>query len=238
MPYMEAANSIWLWIACVPTVLLVIYQALYFYKKVKEASVLVDMGSGEVSKAFKIGAMSAIGPAFGVFVVMLGLSSQIGGPLAWVRLSIIGAAPTELGAAELAANAMGTTLGSPEYSLVHFANAAWVTALNGASWLIISGLFADKLDVASKKITGGDAKLLGVISVGAVCGAVGFFFANEIAKGIKGNPAAIASGVLSLVSMVILHNIAKKHPKLTEYTLGIAMVIGMIAGVICKRIIG
>ncbi|WP_300410271.1 DUF5058 family protein [Lagierella sp.] len=238
MSYLKAANSIWLWLACVPTLLLVIYQAIYFYKRVKEASVLVDMGSGEVTKAFKIGAMSAIGPAFGVFVVMLGLSSQIGGPLAWLRLSIIGAAPTELAASEMAANAMGTTLGAADYNLLNFANAAWVTALNGASWLVISGLFADKLDIASKKITGGDTKLLGVISIGAICGAMGFFFANEIAKGVRGNTPAIAAGFTSVIAMVLLHQVSKKYPKLTEYTLGIAMVLGMIAGVIYKNVIG
>ncbi|MDO5017967.1 MAG: DUF5058 family protein [Lagierella massiliensis] len=238
MSHLQAANSIWLWIACVPTLVLVIYQAIYFYKRVKDAAVLVDLGSGEVSKAFKIGAMSAIGPAFGVFVVMLGLSSQIGGPLAWLRLSIIGAAPTELAASEMAANAMGTTLGAPEYNLVNFANAAWVTALNGASWLVVSGLFADKLDVASKKVTGGDAKLLGAISIGAICGAMGFFFANELAKGIRGNIPAIAAGCVSVVAMLILHQISKKYPKLTEYTLGIAMVLGMIAGALCKNMMG
>lgn len=70
-----------------------------------------------------MGLTSAIGPALGVFVVMLGLMSAIGGPIAWQRLSIIGAAPTELTAATMAAQAQGLELGGQGYGLINFANA-------------------------------------------------------------------------------------------------------------------
>lgn len=236
--YLDIANSFWLWLSVVPTIALVIYQALVFTKKVKEASVLVDLSESEIKRAFKIGAVSAIGPALGVFVVMIALSSKIGAPIAWLRLSIIGAAPTELAASEFAAQSMGTTLGAPDFSPTNFANIAWITALNGASWLFVSGVFADKLDTANKKITGGDPVLLGVLSVGAIIGVFGFMFANEIAKGLKpGNSPALVAGFAAAIVMIGLTFLTKKYPKLGEHTLGIAMIVGMAAAVIFTRMI-
>ena len=130
--YLEIANSSFLWFSAIPITLTVIIQAIIFTKRAYSSVDLVDLSREDANKAFKVGAVSAIGPALGVFVVMLGLMAVIGGPLAWMRLSIIGAAPTELAAAGMAAKAMGMDLTSPEYGLLEFSNAAWVMGLNGA----------------------------------------------------------------------------------------------------------
>lgn len=127
-----------------------------------------------------MGLTSAIGPALGVFVVMLGLMSAIGGPIAWQRLSIIGAAPTELTAATMAAQAQGLELGGQGYGLINFANASWVMALNGSAWLLTTGLFTDKLAIATKKISGGDTRKLAIIGGAAMCGAFGYLFGDYI----------------------------------------------------------
>ena len=102
MEYLKIANSPIFWILCLPVGLLVLIQAYIFSKKAIKSAELVDLSKSDAKKAFKIGAVSSIGPALGVFVVMLGLMSVIGGPLAWMRLAIIGSAP-----AELAASSMG-----------------------------------------------------------------------------------------------------------------------------------
>ena len=71
------------------------------YAAGKKSSVEVNLEQGLANRAFKIGLISAIGPACGVFIVMVGLMASIGGPMAWLRLSIIGAAATELSAATM-----------------------------------------------------------------------------------------------------------------------------------------
>lgn len=78
-------------------------SALLFMRQAKKAAVEVNLEQGLANKAFKIGLISAIGPACGVFIVMVGLMASIGGPMAWLRLSIIGAAATELSAATMGA---------------------------------------------------------------------------------------------------------------------------------------
>lgn len=158
MEYLKIANSPIFWILCLPVGLLVLIQAYIFSKKAIKSAELVDLSKSDAKKAFKIGAVSSIGPALGVFVVMLGLMSVIGGPLAWMRLAIIGSAPAELAASSMAAKAMGVELGGKGYNLVHFANAAWVMALNGSAWLLTTGLFSHQLDRVTKKVSGGDVK--------------------------------------------------------------------------------
>lgn len=233
--YLTIANSWIMWLAVSPVFLVSLYQAYLFSKKARKAGHLVDLSKEEANKAFRVGVTSAIGPALGVFVVMLGLMAAIGGPISWQRLAIIGAAPTELAAATQAATAMDVTLGGEGYNIIHFSNAAWVMALNGGAWLLFTGLFTDKLQVATDKVAQGNSKTLGLISAGAICGSFAYLFLNEIKKGISSeNKSVIIAALSALVAMMILERLAKQFPKLTEYNLGIAMLIGMFAAVLFK----
>ena len=234
MDYKLIANSWAIWLAVIPVALLEIYQAYIFAKKTKAAGPLVGLSAEEANKAFKVGMRSAIGPSLGVFAVMLGLMAVI----AWQRLSIIGAAPTELAAATMAAKAQGLELSSPDYGAINFANACWVMALNGNAWLLTSGLLADKLDKISKKVMGHNKKTLGIFTVAATCGAFGYMCINQVIIGLA--PAkneVLASTISSFVLMVVLERVAKKHPRLGEWTLGIAMAAGMAVAVIFKHLV-
>ena len=111
MDYLTIANSPVFWGLCGITVLISLAQALLFMRQAKKAAVEVNLEKGLANKAFKIGLISAIGPACGVFIVMVGLMASIGGPMAWLRLSIIGAAATELSAASMGAQAAGVEFG-------------------------------------------------------------------------------------------------------------------------------
>lgn len=233
--YLDVANSWIMWLATVPVAIMVIIQAVIFSKRAKKAAPLVGLTEMETKKAFRVGMTSAIGPAMGVFAVMLGLMGVIGGPLAWMRLSIIGAAPTELAAAQMAAKAQGLELTSPNYGLINFANATWVMALNGSAWLFVSGAFADKLDIITQKVAKGDPKKLGIFMIAAMCGAFSYLFANQLVNIV--NPEMmpyVISAIVGALAMVALEHIGDKHPKLKEWSLGLAMFIAMACAEIYK----
>ena len=61
-----------------------------------------------------------------------------------------------------------------------------------------------------------------VLSGACSLGIFGYLNANEIKKGL-GSTIACLAGALSMVAIMKL--IVPKHPKLAEYSLGIAMVI-------------
>lgn len=237
--FMEIANSGVLWLGAAVVLIAVAIEAIIFTKKAREAAPLVGLSKEEADKAFRVGMTSAIGPALGVFFVMVGLMGVIGSPISWMRLSIIGAAPTELAAAEMAAKAQNVTLGSAEYDLVNYANATWVMALNGGAWIFFSGAFADKLDIIQGKISKGDPKRIQILSVTAIVGAFAYLFLNEIFKAIRETkePTAIVVALSSAILMIIFEKFGEKFPKLKEFNLGIVMILSMVIGIICKKTI-
>ena len=156
-------------------------------------------------------------------------------PMAWQRLSIIGAAPTELTAATLGAEAAGAELGGAGFTLKVMAVSWFVMALNGAGWLVVTGLFTPALENLRTKMSGGDSKWLVVMSGACSLGIFGYLDVNEIGKG-WGNAAAVAGGI---IGMAILEKfVAKKVPKIREYNLGIAMIIGMLFAIIYDMAVG
>lgn len=199
--YLKIANDPILWLMCLPVIIVVAIQAIIFSKKAFQAASSVELTKKEAKTAFRIGAVSAIGPAVAVFVVMLGMMAVVGGPMTWLRLSIIGAAPTELAASTMGATAMGVEFGGEDYGVLEYANSVW---------------------------TMGDSKLTGEIGGAATLGAMTYLVGGHLlAGGAKLVAALVAGG-----GMILLVKLSEKYPKLGEYNLGLAMVMGMVAGVI------
>ena len=128
----QVSNSPILWLLCGITVVLSAVQAVLYMRQCGKITKEAGIDPHIPKEAFRVGFISAIGPALGVFIVMVGLMASIGGPMAWLRLSIIGAAATELSAANIGAEACGVALGSEQYTLVCLAVSWFAMALNGA----------------------------------------------------------------------------------------------------------
>lgn len=236
--YLDIANSPIIWLATFPVALAVVVQAVIFSRKAMKAADIVGLTKEEAKNAFKSGMIAAIGPAMGVFAVMLGLMSVIGAPMAWMRLSIIGSAPTEMAATEMAAKAQGIDITNAHYGLIHFANATWVMALNGSAWLLTSGAFSDKLEKISEKISNGDPKKVGILMVSAMCGAFAYLF-NSVFVGVltpERRPFVI-SAIFGGVFMLIFEKLGEKYPKMKAWDLGLAMFAAMAVAEIYKKIV-
>lgn len=226
---LAVANSPVVWLLCLVTVGIAFLQTvLYTHVAVKIAD-RSDIELATTKKAFKVGLVSAIGPAVGVFIVMVGLMNSIGAPVAWLRLSIIGSAGTELAAATCGATACGVTLGGDDYTLMALAVGWFTMALNGAGWLLFTGFFTPKLETIRRKVSGGDAKWLVALSGAASLGIYGYLNHQQILKSY-GNAIASITGALTMVFVVKV--LSPKFPRLLEYSLGIAMVTGMASAVV------
>lgn len=226
--YLAIANDPILWLTATPVVILVGIQAYIFSKYAFKASKATTLTKEQCMKAIKTGAVSAVGPALSVFVVMLGMMAVVGAPVTWMRLSIIGAAPTELTASTIGAQAMGIEFGSEQYDVTAFASSVWTMALNGCGWLLFCGLFTHKMDKLQDKVAGGNAEMLGNICGAAVLGTASYLVINNSKAGMdKFVAALVAAGV-----MIFLTKVSDKMPKLKEYNLGISMVVGMFVAVL------
>lgn len=239
MNYLEVANDSMLWLMVIPAISIVAIQATLFIRKSYKVANIVGLEKADCNKAFRVGATSAIGPSLSVFVVMVAMMGVIGGPITWQRLSMIGAANTELTASNLGAEAMNVEFGGPHYGVVEFAASAWAMALNGCGWLLFCGLFTDKLEKLQDKVAGGDSRLMQEISGAAVLGTAGFLVAFNTKSSISGVALdKLSTAIVSAICMVFFHKLAKKVPVLAEYSLGLSMIVGMAVGVLVFSMIG
>lgn len=225
---LRIANEVGVWLAAAPVVIVTAVQAIMYTRLARSTAKKMGIPEETCNTAFKTGLITAIGPVFAIFIVMVGMMSVIGGPISWLRLSIIGAAPTELTAAKTGADAIGVEFGGADYDLNALATSWWTMAINGTGWLVLVGLFSHKLETLRTKIGGGDVHWLAVLSGAAMLGVFGYLNSGDVVKG-GGNLIAVLTGG---ISMVILIKITEKAPKFKEYSLGIAMLLGMAGAVL------
>jgi hypothetical protein len=225
---LAVANEWGVWLTAAPIVIVTLLQVVIYYRQLFVAAPVVDITRDQLRQAFRTGVITAIGPVLAIFIVMVGLMSVIGAPMAWMRLAIVGAAPTELTAATVGSQAAGVTFGGPDYTLETMAVSWWTMAINGIGWLIPVGLFAHTLEGIREKVGGGDQVWLALLSNAAMLGVFGYLNSGNIIA--LGGPFVAA--VVGAISMVVIIQITKKVLWLREYSLGIAMIIGMLAAVL------
>jgi len=220
---LRVANSLGVWLMAAPIVILTIIQAYLYYKQIYKTAGMMELTPDQLKRAFRAGAVTAIGPSIAIFIIMVGLMSVIGAPMAWMRLAVIGAAPTELTAATVGADAVGVKFGGEGYDLYAMSVSWWTMAINGCGWLLFVGLFAHKLEAFRDKMGAGDPVWLAILTSAAMICVVWYLNGRNIITLNCPLTAAVVGGV----SMVILLKLADKATWLKEYTLGIAMLIGM-----------
>ncbi|MDR1874022.1 MAG: DUF5058 family protein [Synergistaceae bacterium] len=236
---LKVANETGLWLISMAIVLIVLSQSLlYSWLSFKVADKL-SFPREKCREAFRVGLVSAIGPSIAIFIVMVGMMSVVGTPITWLRLAVIGAAPTELTAATIGAQAAGVEFGSPNYDLSTLATSFWTMAINGTGWLLLTALFTHKLEDIRLKVGAGDAKWIAVLSIAAALGCFGYLNSNTIVGAIRNIQRAVpkASGpiyatIAGMVGMIVISRIAQKVKWMREYSLGLAMLFGMIVAVV------
>ena len=231
---LQISNQSIYWLLCaIPVVIAVVQSILYSKLSLKNAP-NVGLDKATCKKAFKSGLITSIGPSIGVFIVFVGLMSVIGGPMTWLRLSIIGSAPLELMHAEIGAEVMGVGFGGPDYGIDAMV-LSWTTlALGTQGWIWFVLLFAPKLEKLREKIGNSDPKWLGVLSSAAMVAVFGNLSAGRMLQGTDVMISVIA-GALIMVFLGKVINV--KFPKLAEYSVGIAMLSAMTIASVANAIL-
>lgn len=225
--YLQVANDPMLWLMCAPVVLMVLVQAYLFGKRAFASAHLAGISEDQCRLALRVGAVSSVGPALAVFVVLMGMMAVVGAPVTWQRLDIIGAATTELTATDMGAVAWGAEVGTPEYGVMGFATSVWVMALNGCGWLLFCGLFTHRLEWVMHKVTGGSLAIMTTVCGAAVLGTSSYLAVNQAVRNTP-NLTAVITGAVVMAFFQLA--VAPRFPKIREWNLGIAMVCGMAVG--------
>lgn len=224
------ANSVPVWILNLLLVSIVFGQALIFMVLGLKSSKEFSISTLEMKRAFRTGIISTIGPAIAVFIVGIGLITQIGAPLTLARLSVMGNAVYEAYAAQEGALAVGTSLGSPDYSMKAFAASAWVMGLGSCLMMVLPLVLTKSISKAKQKVERKRKGIGRIIGVSASLGAFGYATTENLTKGYDFAVAAL----ISFIVMVILSKLSRQKniQWLSEWSLGISMLLGMVAATI------
>lgn len=234
--YMDIANSRWLWISTLPVVSMVLLQAAVFLRRAWTDGREMGLSDEQLKSGFKTGMISAIGPAIAVLAGMLALIATVGGPVAWMRLSVIGSLAFELPAAELGVSQLGYSLGDGDITETAYATAVWTMTLGGTGWLLVSAFGTPHMEKARQKLGNGKDKLVPIIGSAAMLGAFAYFLTGEIAAG---TPETGSVAVGGLVMLVLLQIADKRDTQwLREWALGTAMMVGLLVGVVLQVTVG
>jgi hypothetical protein len=222
-------NSPGMWIASSVMVILILIQSFFFMREAFRAAAQMDIPRQDCIKGMRSAMITAIGPSLGPIVIMLALITILGAPTTWMRMNDIGAARTELAMATLASNVSGIELRSPQFGPNSFSYVMWGLALNNLGWMAISLLLVNRMDRTIRLISEkSNPKWIKLAMAGAMFGLFAFLWSGTLLKG----SANLFAGLVAFSAMYLISFVSNKYPRLQEPALGLAMIIGMLAGAI------
>ena len=223
---LKIGNAAPFWGCAAHSVGIVVLLALRYVKLGYKFAGSVGLDRSTCNRAFKSGMISATGPAIAQVIVILAMISVVGGPISWIRLSMIGSAATELTAARTGAAACGVELGGAGYGLNQMAVSWFTMSVNGCGWLLMVWLFTHRMDKVSDRIGGTDKAWRAILTATASIGLYSHMTSPYLVK-FSGRTIA---AIVGAASMFVLIQLGKKHPWLKDYSLGFAIIAGLIGG--------
>lgn len=228
--YLELANSgyFYLWGAIILVVIMI--QAVLFIRLAWREGKRLGLEPGRMLKGLRAGMVSAIIPSISIVIILITMSTVLGIPFPWIRLSVIGSGPYELLAAGIGAESMGVEkLGSDGYTAMVFANSVWVMTI-GAMW---SGLmiffFLKPLRKGYGKYQQRNPGWMKNVTNAAFFGVICVFLARPMTAGGVPLVTLACGAVLMTVFAVLIMKF--KMNWLKEFALPISM-LGAMAGAI------
>lgn len=226
MDAMKIANGFPMWIACGIPVCVVLIQAITFLRKAYKAGDKVGLTKTQMKEAIRSGAITSIGPSIVILSGMLSLLITVGGPVAWMRLSLIGAVMFESTAANMGTSSVGVTLGVDAMTPEALTMAIWTMVIGSIGWVLFATFAANRMEKVQTKISGNNAKRLSMISVAAVIGVFSAMSASHLVRMDKNSFACVLGALIMAVMMIITEKFHMK--RLKEWNLTIAILGSMI----------
>ena len=214
MDVMKLANSIPMWIACAIPVAVVVFQSVFFGLKAHRTKDKLGISDQQEKAAIKSAAITAIGPSIVILASMLSLLVTVGGPIGWMRLSLIGAVMYESTAAGIGTSSVGVTLGVDPMTAQAFTQGVWTMVVGSLVWVLFGTFSADKMAKVQDKVTKGNRNLMITMAGAAVIGVFAAMTANnfiQLAKTAEGasltlnkySLSAVLGGVLMWASTLL-----------------------------------
>ena len=161
----------------------VLGQSVFFLIKALKRSRELGMDQSKIRKTIQTAAIFTIAPAVAIVLSVITLSKNLGLPLPWLRLSVVGSMSYETVAANNALSAMGQYLGSPiPLTAQQYVNVLLVMTISIMMGIWLVPVIGKKLQSGMSNLSNRDAKWADTFSnslfIGMISAFLGFVFCD------------------------------------------------------------
>ena len=221
-------------------VAIVLIQSLYFLVKAWRHGIAIGMDKKKLTKIAATAAVFTIAPAVAIVISVITLSKDLGLPLPWLRLSVVGSLSYETIAATNAESAMGLVFGQvSNMTATQYVTVAAVMTVSIMMGIWLVPLIGKKIENGLISLENRDKKWGEIFSasmfIGMISAFVGYVFC-DFGTVFKGETRGLIPVCVMIVSAVLMAAAGLMSRKkgfgwLNDYALPISLIGGMASAI-------
>lgn len=215
-------------------------QSVYFLIKAWKRGLAIGMEKAKLKRIARTAAVFTIAPAVAIVISVITLAKDLGVPLPWLRLSVVGSLSYETIAASNAESAMGLVFGQvTALTAQQYVTIAWVMTISIMVGIWLVPLVGKKLQTGMINMENRDKKWGDIFSasmfIGMISAFLGYVFC-DFATVFSGNLSGLIPPLVMLVSALVMclaGLIVKKYKWrwVGDYALPISLIAGMASAI-------
>ncbi len=235
-----SVNSPVLYLLAGIIILAVLGQSVFFLVKAWKRGRQLGMNTNKLRRIAVSAAVFTIAPALAIVISVITLAKDLGVPLPWLRLSVVGSLSYETIAATNAESAMGLTFGQTgALTGTQFVTIAMVMTLSIMVGIWLVPVVCKRLQNGMSGLEKRDKKWADVFQnamfIGMIAAFVGFVFC-DVADVFSGSTAGLIPVCVMAVSAVVMcisGLLVKivKAPWISDYALPVSLIVGMASAI-------
>lgn len=242
MSYLEAANSLPLYLIVGAILLFIALMCLFFIVKSYRAGVRIGMDRKVLRRAITSSATFTVLPSVSILLGVIALSGSLGIPASWLRLSVVGNLQYEATVAEIAANSMGLSLNSSSLDVSALSTILLVMTV-GIIWGCLLSIFtmkkySAKLSLGSREGNGSGGGYASWAMVAMMIGLCSTFVGSYVADAVVTEDLVpLFTVLISALFMALFELLSKRFKVFENFSLALSMLLGMTGAVVISLFI-
>lgn len=221
-------------------ILAVLAQSVFFLVRAWRRGIQLGMGKEKLKKTAVTAGVFTIAPAVAIVISVITLAKDLGLPLPWLRLSVVGSLSYETIAATNAENAMGLIFGQvSSLSATQYVTIASVMTIGIMVGIWLVPVVCRRMQNGMINLENRDKKWGDIFSasmfIGMISAFLGYIFSN-FSSVFRGNTSGLIPVCVMAVSaiMMCLAGLLVKKLKwhwISDYALPISLIAGMASAI-------
>ena len=221
-------------------ILAVLAQSVFFLVRALRRGRQIGMDMQKLKKTMLTAGVFTIAPAVAIVISVITLSKDLGLPLPWLRLSVVGSLSYETIAATNAESAMGLVFGQvSSLTATQYVTIAWVMTISIMLGIWLVPLIGKKLQNGMTRIENRDKRWGDILSsalfIGMIAAFLGYVFC-DFGTIFHGDPSGLIPVCVMIVSALVMALCGLVMKKcgwrwIGDYALPLSLVLGMASAI-------